>query len=211
MAACVNRGARFRVRTPAFTAKQVFLPLGSRRTWFSNPGWAVGHHSPIWVLGKPLVPSNQDESQVLKEQFGKHPGFCSTCQGQPLRADVTKTAWHTALKRAGIGITDFRLLDLRHTWASCLWQVGTSCDELKGLVAGSLGRWWASVPSLQLRTCWPQHPDSSRGRGRASLSSHVFITPGKQKAPHFRARPCNSWLLDLGSNQGPNAVRRPNC
>jgi integrase len=77
------------------------------------------------------VPLNQDAVQVLKEQIGKHPRFCFTYEGQPLRADVTNTAWHTALKRAGI--TDFRFHDLRHTWASWHRQAGTSCDELKDL------------------------------------------------------------------------------
>ncbi|MGH6627089.1 MAG: tyrosine-type recombinase/integrase [Burkholderiaceae bacterium] len=48
-----------------------------------------------------------------------------------LRADVTNTAWHTALKQAGV--EDFRFHDLRHTWASWHRQAGTSCDELKDL------------------------------------------------------------------------------
>jgi len=77
------------------------------------------------------VPLNVDAVQVLREQLGKHPRFCFTYEGQPLRADVTNTAWHTALKRSGI--TDFRFHDLRHTWASWHRQAGTSCDELKDL------------------------------------------------------------------------------
>ncbi len=77
------------------------------------------------------VPLNQDAVQVLREQIGKHPRYCFTYESQPLRADVTNTAWHTALKRAGI--KDFRFHDLRHTWASWHRQAGTSCDELKDL------------------------------------------------------------------------------
>ena len=77
------------------------------------------------------VPLNADAVKVLREQIGKHPCFCFTYEGQPLRADVTNTAWHTALKRAGIA--DFRFHDLRHTWASWHRQAGTSCDELKDL------------------------------------------------------------------------------
>jgi len=69
--------------------------------------------------------------EVLKEQIGQHLRYCFTYKGQPLRADVTNTAWHTALKRAGV--EDFRFHDLRHTWASWHRQAGTSCDELKDL------------------------------------------------------------------------------
>ena len=77
------------------------------------------------------VPLNVDAVEVLKEQIGKHLQFCFTYEGKPLRADVTNTAWHSALKRAGI--EDFRFHDLRHTWASWHRQAGTSCDELKDL------------------------------------------------------------------------------
>jgi integrase len=77
------------------------------------------------------VPLNEDAIEVLKEQIGKHQRYCFSYEGQPLRADVTNTAWHTALKKAGI--EDFRFHDLRHTWASWHRQAGTSCDELKDL------------------------------------------------------------------------------
>jgi integrase len=77
------------------------------------------------------VPLNEDATAVLKEQIGKHQRCCFTYEGQPMRADVTNTAWHAALKRAGI--EDFRFHDLRHTWASWHRQAGTSCDELKDL------------------------------------------------------------------------------
>ena len=84
------------------------------------------------------VPLNVDAVQVLREQIGKHPRFVFTYEGQPLRADVTNTAWHSALRRAGI--KDFRFHDLRHTWASWHRQAGTSCDELK-----DLGGWKSRV------------------------------------------------------------------
>lgn len=77
------------------------------------------------------VPLNEDAIEVLKEQIGRHLRYCFSYKGQPLRADVTNTAWHTALRRAGIA--DFRFHDLRHTWASWHRQAGTSCDELKDL------------------------------------------------------------------------------
>jgi integrase len=48
------------------------------------------------------VTLNLDAVQVLREQIGKHPRYCFTYEGQPMRADVTNTASHTALKRSGI-------------------------------------------------------------------------------------------------------------
>ncbi len=77
------------------------------------------------------VPLNEDAIEVLREQIGNHLRFCFSYKGQPLRADVTNTAWHNALAKAGIA--DFRFHDLRHTWASWHRQAGTSCDELKDL------------------------------------------------------------------------------
>ena len=77
------------------------------------------------------VPLNRDAVEVLREQIGRHSRYCFSYEGRPLRADVTNTAWRTALKRAGI--EDFRFHDLRHTWASWHRQAGTSCDELKDL------------------------------------------------------------------------------
>ncbi|MBL8378882.1 MAG: tyrosine-type recombinase/integrase, partial [Burkholderiales bacterium] len=62
---------------------------------------------------------------------GKHPQFCFTYRGEPIRWDVTNTGWQNAVRRAGI--EDFRFHDLRHTWASWHRQAGTSCDELKDL------------------------------------------------------------------------------
>lgn len=77
------------------------------------------------------VPLNRNAVAVLEEQFGKHPQYCFTYRGEPIRWDVTNTAWHNALRKAGI--QDFRFHDLRHTWASWHRQAGTSCDELKDL------------------------------------------------------------------------------
>src|SRR4029078_11679307 len=54
------------------------------------------------------------------------------------RGSWTNSAWHHAVRKAGI--TDFRLHDLRHTWASWHRQAGTSCDELK-----DLGGWKSRV------------------------------------------------------------------
>lgn len=77
------------------------------------------------------VPLNQDAVDVLVEQIGKHSRYCFTNQGKPIGWEFTGSAWHGALKKAGI--EDFRFHDLRHTWASWHRQAGTSCDELKEL------------------------------------------------------------------------------
>ena len=77
------------------------------------------------------VPLNQDAVDILVEQIGKHPRVCFTYQGNPIAWELSNSAWHSALSKAGI--RDFRFHDLRHTWASWHRQAGTSCDELKEL------------------------------------------------------------------------------
>ena len=84
------------------------------------------------------VPLNHDAITVLTEQMGKHGQFCFTYRSNPIRWELTNTAWHTALRKAGLH--DLRFHDLRHTWASWHRQAGTSCDELK-----ELGGWKSRV------------------------------------------------------------------
>ncbi len=61
----------------------------------------------------------------------QHLRFCFTYQGKAVAWELTNSASHAALATAGI--QNFRLNDLRHTWASWHRQAGTSCDELKDL------------------------------------------------------------------------------
>jgi len=84
------------------------------------------------------VPLNGDAVAVLEEQQGKHPQYCFTYRGKPIRWEMTNSAWHTALGKAEL--EDFRFHDLRHTWASWHRQAGTSTDELK-----DLGGWKSRV------------------------------------------------------------------
>lgn len=77
------------------------------------------------------VPLNHDAVTVLEEQVGKHPQYCFTFRDEPIKANVSNTAWFAALEKAGLA--DFRFHDLRHTWASWHRQAGTSCDELREL------------------------------------------------------------------------------
>jgi integrase len=73
------------------------------------------------------VPLNTDAVSVLREQIGKHSRYCFTYQGEPIRWELSNSAWHTALKKAGIENLRFS------RWASWHRQAGTSCDELKEL------------------------------------------------------------------------------
>lgn len=84
------------------------------------------------------VPLNADAVPVLEEQRGKHPQYCFTYRGTPIRWELTNSAWHTALGK--VGLKNFRFHDLRHTWASWHRQAGTSTDELK-----DLGGWKSRV------------------------------------------------------------------
>lgn len=77
------------------------------------------------------VPLNHDAVAVLQAQIGQHAQFCFTYRGRAIRREVTNSAWHTALRKAGL--QDFRFHNLRHTLASWHRQAGTSCDELKEL------------------------------------------------------------------------------
>ncbi|TAK83760.1 MAG: site-specific integrase [Betaproteobacteria bacterium] len=77
------------------------------------------------------VPLNRDAVAVLEGERGKHPEFCFTFRGKPIRYELTNTAWQRAVRLAQLG--DLRFHDLRHTWASWHRQAGTSTDELKEL------------------------------------------------------------------------------
>lgn len=74
---------------------------------------------------------NRDAIAVLREQQEKHPQYCFTFNGKPIRWQISDKVWRRAVKEAGF--TDLRFHDLRHTWASWHRQAGTSCDELKDL------------------------------------------------------------------------------
>lgn len=84
------------------------------------------------------VPLNADAVTVLEGEAGKHPSYCFTYRGEPIRWGVCNTGWLEAVRKAGL--SDFRFHDLRHTWASWHRQAGTTCDELK-----DLGGWKSRV------------------------------------------------------------------
>jgi integrase len=113
---------------------------------------------------------------VLKAQVGKHERWCFTFRGEPIRWELSNSAWKTALRRAGI--EDFRFHDLRHTWASWHRQAGTSCDELK-----DLGGWKSRVMVDRYAKFATEHLavaaariESVRGGAECGAASHRFTT-----------------------------------
>lgn len=77
---------------------------------------------------KPLnSPLNDEATEVIKEQIGKHTIYVFTYKGRKVWQCSTQ-AWRKALKRAEI--YNFRWHDLRHTWASWHVQCGTTLQEL---------------------------------------------------------------------------------
>jgi integrase len=116
------------------------------------------------------VPLNSDAVAVLEGEIGRHPRVCFTYEGQPIRWELTNTAWHNALRRAGI--TDFRFHDLRHTWASWHRQAGTSCDELK-----DLGGWKSRVMVDRYAKYATEHLAVAAARIEHSRGANVISLP----------------------------------
>ena len=125
------------------------------------------------------VPLNRDAVDVLEAERGKHPVFCFTYRGEPIAWEMTNSAWHTAIEKAGI--TDFRFHDLRHTWASWHRQAGTSCDELK-----DLGGWKSRVMVDRYAKFGTEHLTAAaarieRGRGKNVINLSRFCHGQKRQ------------------------------
>ena len=121
------------------------------------------------------VPLNHDAVTVLEEQIGKHPQFCFTYQGKPIRWEVSNTAWRNAVEKAGL--IDLRFHDLRHTWASWHRQAGTSCDELKelgGWKSRSMVDRYAKYATEHLAVA-ASRIESNRGRNVITLSRFCHV------------------------------------
>ena len=116
------------------------------------------------------VPLNADAVAVLEGETGKHPRYCFTYNGRPIRWELSNNAWHTALGKAGI--KDFRFHDLRHTWASWHRQAGTSCDELK-----DLGGWKSRVMVDRYAKYATEHLAVAAGRIEQGRGGNVVQFP----------------------------------
>jgi len=88
------------------------------------------------------VPINDHLKEVIREHLRDHKSEYLFCKedGQPFKG--IRTAFKTALTRAGI--TDGRFHDLRHTFASHLTMNG-----VEGITLQQLGRW--KTPSMVMR------------------------------------------------------------
>lgn|SRR3990167_201966 len=76
------------------------------------------------------IPLNSQAMVVLRNQEGKHKDRVFTYRRKPI-GHINNYAWRKALKRAGI--SNFRVHDLRHTWASWHAQNGTPIPVLQKL------------------------------------------------------------------------------
>lgn len=131
------------------------------------------------------VPLNRDAMDVLRAEQGKHPRYCFTFKGGPIRWGVSNSAWLTALRKAEI--QDFRFHDLRHTWASWHRQAGTSCDELK-----DLGGWksrqmvdrYAKFATEQLTEAAARiesHPEGNDGGNGGNVVPFPTLSPHQER------------------------------
>jgi integrase len=112
------------------------------------------------------VPLNRDAVAVLAGERGKHAVYCFSYRGQPIRWELTNSAWHTAISKAAI--MDFRFHDLRHTWASWHRQSGTNCDELK-----DLGGWKSRVMVDRYAKFWTEHLTVAAARTERGFDKKV--------------------------------------
>jgi integrase len=113
------------------------------------------------------IPLNADAVAALQSTRGQHPRWCFTFFGK--RIHQSSTAWVKAKQRAGI--EDFRIHDLRHTWASWHVQSGTSLPELM-----ELGGWKSYEMVLLYTHLAPEKLSSVAGRIERQ-ASRVFQVP----------------------------------
>jgi len=91
-------------------------------------------HADQSKTGRPIgIPLNREAVVLLRGLIGKHKKYVFTYNRKPVRRCNTKV-WRRALTLSGL--EDFRLHDLRHTWASWHVQNGTPMH-----VVQELGGW----------------------------------------------------------------------
>jgi integrase len=76
------------------------------------------------------IPLNSEAILVLRRQLGKHNRWVFSLNGREVQR-INNHGWRNSLKRAGI--ENFRVHDLRHTWASWHIQAGTPIPVLQKL------------------------------------------------------------------------------
>lgn len=98
------------------------IDMKRKIAWIHGSEYKSGHDH--------AVPLNDRTIQILEGESGKHEKYVFTYKGGRI-ANPRNSAWHKALKRAGI--QDFRWHDLRHTFASYHAMNGTPLLTLKAL------------------------------------------------------------------------------
>ena len=88
------------------------------------------------------VPLNAEAVLILRRQLGQHARWVFTYQGNRVTR-ANNHAWRKALKRANI--KDFRLHDLRHTWASGVCRPERRCTPYRRWLDGRRSRWCAGT------------------------------------------------------------------
>lgn len=105
---------------------------------------------------------------AIQSQIGKHPVYVFSYNGRQIVE--FKTAWGSALKRAGI--EDFRWHDLRHTWASWHVQNGTPLAVLK-----ELGGWADMSMVMRYSHLSPDHVKGWAGNFGPHFTPQTDLKP----------------------------------
>jgi hypothetical protein len=140
------------------------------------------------------VPLNTDAVSVLREQIGKHSRYCFTYQGEPIRWELSNSAWHTALKKAGIENLRFsRSASYLGVLASSGWNELRRAEGAWGMEVAQYGGSLCEVSNRASSGCGVS--DRERPGWECGAVFHVFPTPGIEKG--LASRPS---LLDSGGS-----------
>jgi integrase len=104
-----------------------------------------GLHLPAKVMksAKHLtIPFSMTAWHILSEQWGQHPKYVFTYEGEYIRGKFTTAAWYKAIKRANL--PGVRFHDFRHTWASRHAQNGTPMEVVQKLGG------WSSYEAMRI-------------------------------------------------------------
>lgn len=133
------------------------------------------------------VPLGGEGMAILQEQIGKHPVIVFTFRGRQVEQPST-AAWYNAMRQSGI--ENFRLHDLRHTWASRHVQGGTPLNvlhELGGWSSFTLVQRHAHLAAGHLSRCADRLKaiDTNRDQDRGPNPSQSHGLAGQINGPRI--------------------------